>query len=299
MADQINKLIETLDSAVADFQESMPGIQKQISSEIEIFIKDLDTTGDTIKSSVSNIRKIAAFKDRIYTIIKQSDYSEKLDRFIEAFNEVAIIQNKYFESVSKKFKPTPLLKEITNQSINSTLDYLTEAGLNNALIQPIHDILLTNSTTGGSWSAMAKQIRDFITANNDTVGALERYTSQVTTDSLNQYSAQYSQTVANDLGFNWFMYDGAIIKTSRTFCEACVKKKYINRAEFPQLIKGDFTEFKEMKGQIYDKTGLPQGMIDGTNSSNFEVYRGGYSCQHILVPVSDAIVPKLLRDKFA
>lgn len=297
--DYIKQLIETLDGSVSDFQESMPAIQKQISSEIEIFIKDLDTTGDTIKVNVSNLRKIAAFKDRIYSIIKKSDYPEKLDKFIKSFSEVAIIQNKYFESVSNKFKPTPLLKEITNQSITSTIDYLTEAGLNNALIQPVHDILLTNSTTGGSWSEMAKQIRTFITANNDTVGALERYTSQITTDSLNQYSAQYMQTVTNDLGFNWFMYDGALIKTSRTFCDACVKKKYINRAEFPELIKGNFKEFKEMDGQIYDKTGLPQGMIDGTNSTNFEVYRGGYNCSHVLVPVSDAIVPKLLRDKFA
>lgn len=297
--DYIKQLIETLDGSVSDFQESIPAIQKQISSEIEIFIKDLDTTGDTIKVNVSNLRKIAAFKDRIYSIIKKSDYPEKLDKFIKAFDEVAKIQNKYFESLSDKFKPTPLLKEIANQSVASTIDYLTEAGLNNALIQPVHDILLTNSTTGGSWSEMAKQIRNFITANNDTVGALERYTSQITTDSLNQYSAQYMQTVTNDLGFNWFMYDGALIKTSRTFCDACVKKKYINRAEFPELIKGNFKEFKEMDGQIYDKTGLPQGMIDGTNSTNFEVYRGGYNCSHVLVPVSDAVVPKLLRDKFA
>lgn len=297
--DYIKQLIETLDSSVKDFQESIPAIQKQISSEIEVFIKDLDTTGDTIKSSVSNLRKIAEFKDRIYSIIKKSDYSDKLDRFIESFNEVAIIQNKYFETLSSKFNPTPLLKEITNQSISSTIDYLTEAGLNNALIQPIHDILLTNSTTGGSWSAMAKQIRDFIAANNDTVGALERYTSQVTTDSLNQYSRQYMQTVTNDLGFDWFVYRGALIKTSRTFCESCRQKEYIHRSEFPQVIKGDFAEFKEMKGEIYDKTGLPQGMIDGTNPQNFEVYAGGYNCEHHLVPISEMLVPKNLRDKFA
>jgi len=296
--DYIKQLIETLDKSVKDFQESIPEIQRQISSEVELFIKDLDIEGDTIKSSVSNIRKIAAFKDKIWNIIKKSDYSEKLDKFIESFNEVAVIQNKYFESISDKFKTTPLLKEITKQSIESTIDYLTEAGLNNALIQPVHDILLTNSTTGGSWSAMAKQIRDFITANNDTVGALERYTSQVTTDSLNQYSRQYMQTVTNDLGYNWFAYRGALIASSRTFCEACRKKEYIHRSEFPQVIKGNFKEFKDMDGQIYDKTGLPQGMIDGTDASNFLVYAGGYSCNHVLVPTSDALIPKELRDKF-
>ena len=52
-----------------------------------------------------------------------------------------------------------------NPDIYQTQLEQAKAGLNNAIIQPVHDILLTNSTTGGSWSKMSKQIRDFITTN--------------------------------------------------------------------------------------------------------------------------------------
>lgn len=293
----IKKLIDTLDKAVLDFNESIPGIQKDIAAEVERFVKDLETTGDTIKASVANMRRIAAFKDRIYTIIKRSGYDEKVKEFVKAFNEVAVIQNQYFTKLSADFKPTKLLDEIKKQSINSTIESLTEAGLNANLVNPINDILLKNITTGGSYGELTQQLRDFIVTDKTGDGALERYTKQITTDSLNQYAAQYSGAVSNDLGLNWFVYDGSIIQTSRPFCEACVKKKYIHRSEFPKLIDGDFPEFKAEGGEIYDKTGLPSGMIAGTNSSNLTVYRGGWNCGHQMIPVSDIMVPESVKAK--
>ena len=53
-----------------------------------------------------------------------------------------------------------------------------------------------------------------------------------------------------------------------------------------------------MKGKIYDKTGLPQGMIDDTNVSNFPTYRGGYNCGHQSYPIPTALVPKDILTKF-
>lgn len=292
-------LIDTLEKSVADFDKSIPAIQKEIAKEIELFVKELDTTGDTIKSNVKNMRKIAAFKSKIMLIIERSDYPEQVKDFLKTFDKVASIQNTYFTGLSDKFKPTLLLDEIKIQSINSTIESLTESGLNYNLVEPISDILLKNITTGGSYSELNKQLRDYITTTPEADGALQKYTKQITTDSINQFSRQYTDTVANDLGLDWFMYDGSLLKTSRPFCEACVKKKYIHRSEFPALLKGNFPEFKEAGGVIYDKTGLPSGMIAGTNTSNFVVYAGGYNCGHSVIPVNDLVVPKAIRDKFA
>jgi hypothetical protein len=38
-------------------------------------------------------------------------------------------------------------------------------------------------------------------------------------------------------------------------------------------------------------------MIDGTNSSNFIIRRGGYNCGHQLVPVAEEAVPLEIRSK--
>jgi hypothetical protein len=62
-----------------------------------------------------------------------------------------------------------------------------------------------------------------------------------------------------------------------------------------QIIKGNFAEFKEMKGEIYNKTGLPQGMYDDTNTSNFPIYRGGYNCGHQAYAIPTYLVPQSIR----
>lgn len=291
-------LIKTLESAVADFQASIPGIQKDIYIEVQKLIKGLDISGDTIRPTVKNLREIAKFKRLIQRIIDKSDYPDKLDKFIEAFGEVADIQNKYFISIEKGFKPSALMEEIKIQAIDSTIESLTEGGLNQNFIEPVKELLRKNVTTGGSYSELVSQVRDTIVNTKAGDGKLEKYVKQTTTDALNQYAGQYMDAATNDLGLDWFMYDGAIIDTSRQFCIACVKKKYIHRSEFPALIKGDFKEFKAIDGQIYDKTGLPDGMIKGTNSSNLTVLRGGYNCEHQFIPVSRLVVPKDIRDKY-
>jgi hypothetical protein len=75
--------------------------------------------------------------------------------------------------------------------------------------------------------------------------------------------------------------------------------QYYHRSELPKIIKGNFAEFKEMKGEIYERTGLPQGMIEDTNPSNFQTYRGGYNCGHQAYPIPASLVPKNIIATFA
>ena len=74
-----------------------------------------------------------------------------------------------------------------------------------------------------------------------------------------------------------------------------VEKKFFHKSEIPELLKGNFPQFKAMGGEIYPKTGLPQGMVPGTNPETFLIYRGGYNCMHQAVPVSEDIVPRSER----
>jgi hypothetical protein len=146
---------------------------------------------------------------------------------------------------------------------------------------------------------MMGQMRDFLLTNETGAGALEKYTKQITTDALNQYAAQYTNAVTNDLGLEWFMYTGSIIDTSRPLCKALIKKKYIHKSELPDIILGKFKEFDEEGGKINPKTKLPEGMIPGTNASNFHIYRGGYQCGHQLIPIDASSVPEHIRLRFS
>ncbi len=107
-------------------------------------------------------------------------------------------------------------------------------------------------------------------------------------------------TLTDDLGLEWYKYDGSLKDTSRPFCDALIAAKkscmpYIHKSQLEEIVSGNICGEQV---PIYDKTGLPQGMIAGTNASNFRINRGGYNCNHQLYPVSAAVVPKELRDKF-
>jgi hypothetical protein len=179
------------------------------------------------------------------------------------------------------------------------LEGLTEAGLNQNLITPVREIINTYVTTGGSYSKLSKELNNYINGTPTIDGALVKYTKQIATDSINQYNATVNQAISADLGWDWFRYVGSNIKTTRTFCKALTQKQYYHRSELPKIIKGNFAEFKEMKGEIYERTGLPQGMIEDTNVSNFQTYRGGYNCGHQAYPIPASLVPKNIIATFA
>ena len=109
------------------------------------------------------------------------------------------------------------------------------------------------------------------------------------------FTAQNNKLQTDDLDTEWFMYTGSNIETTREFCQHLTKKKYIHRSEIPTILTG---KIDDHQCEIYDKTGLPYGMIEGTTPENFQVNCGGWNCRHQLVPVADAVVLADVRRRF-
>lgn len=297
---QFSDILKRIDEAVAKFQKVIPGIQKAIFADIQEELKRLDTTNGKIKTTVSNIRVIVSIKNKLLRLILTPEYRKEVRDFATAFNDVTKLQNQYWQSVESTFNPRPLLREIKQQAILDTVQKLTASGIGSTIQEQITNILRTNITTGGSYSALNEQLREAL-INTKTDGLLLKYTKQITTDSINQYSAQYTQTVSNDLGFEWFAYQGSDIKTTRPFCDAMTDFRYFHITEIPDLLAAKdlyyIKEGKKTKVPIYEKTELPHGMIPGTNPANFQINRGGYNCGHQIRPVSQALVPVDIRER--
>lgn len=115
--------------------------------------------------------------------------------------------------------------EIRKQAKIDTIETLTGAGMTAKVSKVVNDVLKVNITTGANYSSLLKQVRKALTDTKTGEGLFVKYAKQITTDALNQYNAQYVNAVSNDLGLKWFVYDGALIETSRTFCESCVAKE--------------------------------------------------------------------------
>lgn len=291
----IQDLHQVIDGSVSSFDSSIGSIQKDIYKEISMLLKDLETSGDTIKPTAKNISIIGKIKAKIEKIVRSDSYNKNVKTFLGALDEITNVQHQYFNSITEDYSPSTALKELKAQAIDDALNSLKGAGITANITEKLQSILRSNVTSGASYLALMNQMRDYLITNESGQGALEKYTKQITTDTLNQYAAQYNSLVSNDLGLKWYRYTGALINTSRPFCEACKKKQFIYESELEDVVKGNFKEFDQENGKIDSRTDLPSGMIPGTNADNFKIYRGGYNCGHQLVPVSEVVVPKNIR----
>lgn len=294
-----NDLAREIEKSVNDFNSAIPKIQRQILIDIEELIKNLDVKNGNLKVNVRNLKIVGSVKSKIESLIlKNKGYKERLKDFIKSFDTITLAQNRYFESLSKEYTPPKLLKEIRQQAKEATYESLTKAGISQSISKPIQDILKVNITSGARYTDLVTNLRDFITTNKLGNGVLESHVKQITTDTLNTYARTYSDIVTNDLNLNWHQYTGAIIETSRPFCVAMHKKRYFHKSEIPDLLKGNFPEFKEADGKINPRNDLPYGLKNETTPENFLTLAGGHQCAHIPTPVSDLAVPESLREQF-
>ena len=299
MADY-NKLIETIDKAVNGFNDSITDSQKKILSELLDEIKKFDTKGKRISNTVKNIRLLNSIKNRLRKTILNDEYKAAVKEYLKVFTDVSDFHNEYFKETEKGFKPRAIVKEIKKQTITDTIDKLTEAGIGGNVQNKIADLLKQNITTGVKYSDLAAQLREYI-LTTDNPGVLERYVKQIATDSVNQYSAQYMNTISGDLGYEWFRYQGKDILTTRPFCDGLSDRKFFHITEVPDLLAAKDLYYSSDEGEkkvpIYEKTGLPHGMIPDTNAENFFIRRGGYNCGHQIMPVIERLVPKDIQDR--
>jgi hypothetical protein len=301
---EIQAALDAMDEGVITFQEAIVKVQQRIYNKLLMFQKELMITNGTITNSAKNIKLLSSLKaDLEYLIFEDTDFQEALDKFLKLYDVVTDWNNQYFKALEKKFSPPKIIEAVKSQSVSLVIDALSDSGMNANFINPVREIINTYVTTGGSYTQLSKELDNYINGYESEAGKIDgqmtKYTKQITTDAINQYTATINEITSSDLGWNWYKYVGSNIKTSRTFCIALTKKKYYHRSELPQIIKGNFAEFKELKGEIYDKTKLPQGMYDDTNISNFPTYRGGYNCGHQAYPIPNSSVPQNLLKQFA
>ena len=290
--EKTNKIIESItaqiESSISSFNGTMPQVQKKIYDRVTLLMKDLVIKDGKLVNTVSNIKAISKLKFDIENIILDKNYIGNVADFANSFETVTALQYSYFKALELDFTPVKVLEAIKNDAIEATVTSLTESGISANLTEPIQEILRRNITTGGSFSELSDELRSFILSDEQSLGALERYTSQITTDALNQYSATYNHVVADDLGLEWFQYVGSNLTTTREFCKVLTEKRWVHKSELPEIVKGHIDSHNV---KINSKTGVWYGGIPGTTPQNLPVNRGGYNCGHQLYPTSDVLVP--------
>lgn len=288
MEQSISDILKTIDNAINKFQDAIPGIQKLVYDELQPLLKSIQIKDGRLLNNVENLKLIGGLKNKLEKIIISAQYKKSVEEFVQSFTTVGNLQQDYFAQFNKKFTPAKTLPIIKQLSIEATINDLVGQGMSSNIIDPIQKILNQNITTGGKYTDFQDQLRSHILNDPNTDGSLVKYTKQITTDAINQYNAQYHDAIAQDLQFNWVRYVGSNITTSREFCIYLTKKQWVHKTELPEVLKGHIDGHN---CKLSSTTGLPLGMIPGTNIDNFKVLRGGYNCGHQAFWVPDSAVP--------
>lgn len=253
-----------------------------------------------VRTTSKNLSILASIKNKMLRVLVTPEYRQEVKDFIKAFNEITVLQNSYWKEQEASFTPRPVLRALRKQAISDTVNKLTESGIGVNVGDRITAILKASITTGGSYKDLTATLRDGL-LNTEQKGYLDRYAKQVTVDSLNQYSAQYNNIVASDLGYEWFKYDNTDIDTTRPFCDAMTDQPYFHISEIPRILRAEDLYYSKKgvktKVPINPKTDLPYGMIPGTDASTLFVNRGGYNCGHQIRPVNERQVPMEVRER--
>lgn len=298
---QFSDIVSVVEDALEKFNSRIPTLQRKLLRELLLELKDLDLKGGGIKTTVRNLRKVNSIKGKLQKLILNKDYKAALKEYTQVFKQVTTLQNQIFQQADVNFSPPKLGKEIMKQSIEDVVTKMTETGITGNVGNAIADVLRQNITTGSSYASLTETLREMLTETK-TPGLLQRYARQITTDAVNQYTATYMKTVSSGLDYEWFRYAGKDIETTRPFCDAMTDRKFFHISEVPDLLKAKDLYYTDKEGNVVKvplmkKTGLPAGMIPGTDEESFFSNRGGYNCGHQIFPVNERLVPKDVKDR--
>ena len=121
------------------------------------------------------------------------------------------------------------------------------------------------------------ELQKMIIGDKDNLGALQKYHRNYTYDFFSQIDRATGLTFAEDLKFEFAIYEGGIIETSRPFC-------------------------KEHNGNVYHKSEIAKFDPPSAKQPNYNPVTdlGGYGCRHHLnwIPNSLAIMLRPDAEKF-
>lgn len=284
LTDRLEKIIA---QASNKFEKKVITTQNQAFNSVVAILKDLTIDSDGyIMQSQANRKVIQKASNAFESAIKNSPYFDGLQQYIGAIPALDKANSIYFDFISQGYKPNAqYISSLKKDTISSLETLLMQDGLESQIKAPLVNILNQNINSSAKFTDLLKQVHEYVTGTKELDGQLFRYSKQITSDALFNYSRGYQQAVTSDLGLEWYLYAGGIIKEgkfsggSRSFCLSRIGNYYHH------------TEIEKWAFQSWE------GKRRGTTSSTIFIYAGGYQCRHSIIPVHESVVPNESKNR--
>jgi hypothetical protein len=275
---------ERLNSVPDGFVKSVSGLESDIMKSIEKLVSTLETENGQILLNDRNMAIIENINQTIKNIIFTDEYEKNLTSFIGEFGKQAQLSNEYFQVVLDDFEVKPVYSSLLKSTQRNAIQLLNDDAFSQVLINPIKETLESSLVNNVSFTDTIKNLRYIIEGDETVDGRLISHVKRVAYDSFAVSDRSYTNTIATDLGLEFYRYTGGTIDTTRCFCQERHGKFY-HREEIKRWGKG-------LDLGVCKSGDLWQGANTNTDEATIFFYAGGYSCKHSLLPVSEISVPK-------
>jgi len=292
LSKQIQKLTgdrtKLVDAIISEMEKQVGSAQQELLRTIvEDFVEKLETDeAGNIKNTLGNKRKLDLL-DRVYNQYVQQSGVKIVETIVKGVSEVLNFNGKYYGIFTTKAQLGKIMAD-TRDQIGDWLGITKRGGLvengylNRLLSDPtirntVRDSVFKSVVSQKGFFEVKKDLKNYIAGNPQKAGALQQYYRNFVYDTFSQVDRTQAKIFADKLGFEYAIYEGGLIKTSRKFC-------------------------RDRNGKVFTKKEIADFDPPEAKPPNYNPFTdlGGYGCRHHLNWIPEAVAFALrpeLRNK--
>lgn len=294
LTSEIRALLAYMDANVDKVTDISEKLQERI---YQMLVREI-TLFDTIEGKLSPQRdfklRILDIENRIYRILEQKNYLETVTGFVDTFQTIEARTLKIHKTFNDLDVAITAVKPQRQLLYQQALDGFTKS-LATSYVEPAKYLLISQVTGGASikdaleqldlWNN-DKMVTGKFTNNASPAPSLTKYATQLARDSAYAVSRNTNNIIKDKYGLDAIAYVGGVVEDSRPVCEYLVSlKRDIKLSEIQELLDGNIPPEAMKFSPKPTKKAFLQGVIPGTDATNFCSRCGGYSCRHSAWPV--------------
>lgn len=289
------KLIKKIEAKADWIDRSMDALQELIKAKeiefarafLELFMDKLDTQDNVLLTTENNKRLLASI-DRIFATLKSGISTQIITKMVKDVNHIISENSEFYGRMSnmsnKEFNlKSKTIKDIVYDRLGLDEDgALKKEGYMQGLLDTsevrnkIKDYSYRGVLTKSGFESFKNGAKDLIAGEPGKLGAFSKYHRNYAFDIYSEVDAMNSKMFKDQLGLKYFIYNGGIIKNSRSFC--------IRKA-----------------GRVFtvDETESWADESDNTaQQPNYDplINRGGYGCRHSIDYINETMAFMLRPD---
>ena len=260
------------DEGIEALLSEMSSFQERIARRIAEILADLDISGGSLVASEGNIARLSEVMGLIEQGFADTRWQGAVRDYLRTFDELGANTAEYLADFGTLDRG--ILTALRQQYKLLAADYLLNAqSFQRSLLNPIAQEIGAYIATGGRYADLVRSVSNIVTGGDVSDGAILGNAKTAVNDLVSVYERTATKVASDQVGAEFFLYQGRPIDTTRPFCRARAGK-YWHREEIASWGDEEW-----------------QGKAEGTNSETIFSFLGGYNCRHVLVPVAQRDVP--------